>query len=57
MAAAQVRERTAGLVERAARVLPGASLGAFQLAEERTVVIARGQGPRLWDADGNEYID
>ncbi len=57
MCAVQVRERTVGLVERAARVLPGVSLGGFQLPKERTMVIDRGQGPRLWDADGNEYID
>ena len=53
----QTRERTADLVERAARVLPGASLGAFQLPQERAIVIAEGRGARLWDVDGNEYID
>lgn len=57
MCAVQTRERTAGLVARAAKVLPGASLGSFQLPLEQTVVIAEGRGPRLWDMDGNEYID
>src|SRR5947209_3568030 len=57
MCAVQVRDRTAELVERAARVLPGTSLGGFQLPKERTMVIAEGHGPRLWDVDGNEYID
>src|SRR4051812_2245553 len=57
MCAVQVRDRTAGLVERASRVLPGTSLGGFQLPKDRTMVIARGQGARLWDVDGNEYID
>ncbi len=57
MCAVQTRERTAALVGRAATVLPGASLGSFQLPLEQTVVIAAGRGPRLWDVDGNEYID
>ncbi len=57
MCAMQTRDRTADLVERAARVLPGASLGSFQLPHERTIVIAEGRGARLWDVDGNEYID
>jgi len=25
--------------------------------EERTIYVARGQGARLWDIDGNEYVD
>ena len=57
MCAVQTRERTAGLVARAAKVLPGASLGSFQLPLDQTIVIAEGRGPRLWDVDGNEYID
>jgi glutamate-1-semialdehyde 2,1-aminomutase len=57
MCAVQARERTAELVRRAARVLPGASLGSFQLPLDETVVIAEGRGSRLWDVDGNEYID
>ncbi len=57
MGALQTRERTTELVSRAARVLPGATLGGFQLSPERTVVVAEGRGPRLWDVDGNEYID
>jgi len=38
-------------------VLPGASLGSFQLPPDQSIVIAEGRGPRLWDVDGNEYID
>ncbi len=57
MRVVQARERTAELVGRAAKVLPGASLGSFQLPLDQTVVIAEGRGPRLWDVDGNEYID
>ncbi|WP_420403525.1 aspartate aminotransferase family protein [Nisaea sp.] len=39
--------------ERAARVLPAAGFGNF----DPSVVIARGKGARVWDADGNEYVD
>ena len=57
MCALQTRDRTTELVNRAARVLPGGSLGSFQLPPDQAVVIAEGRGPRLWDVDGNEYID
>lgn len=57
MCALQIRDRTAELVNRAGRVLPGTSLGGFQLPPDQTIVIAEGRGPRLWDVDGNEYID
>ena len=46
------------LVERALGVFPaGISNGEFGLPPERLVVIARGEGCRLWDADGKEYLD
>lgn len=57
MCAVQTRDRTADLVRRAGKVLPGASLGSFQLPPDQSIVIAEGRGPRLWDVDGNEYID
>ena len=41
------------LVERAHRVLPGGSLGNVI----QDVVIVRGEGSRIWDASGNEYVD
>ena len=41
------------LVERAHRVLPGGSLGNVN----QDVVIVRGEGSRIWDASGNEYVD
>lgn len=40
-------------VERARAVLPAAGFGNF----DASMVIARGQGARVWDEDGNEYID
>ncbi len=45
------RERQ--LVERAHRVLPGGSLGNLNY----DIVIERGEGSRIWDTSGNEYID
>ncbi|UUX51577.1 aminotransferase class III-fold pyridoxal phosphate-dependent enzyme [Nisaea acidiphila] len=39
--------------DRAAKVLPAAGFGNF----DPSVVIARGEGARVWDADGNEYVD
>ncbi|MGI9318775.1 MAG: aminotransferase class III-fold pyridoxal phosphate-dependent enzyme, partial [bacterium] len=37
--------------------LPGAGLGSYALADEIRLIFARGQGSRMWDIDGNEYID
>ena len=47
---------TAGLAHwqaRAAEVLPAAGFGNF----DPGVILARGQGSRVWDEDGNEFID
>lgn len=57
---ARYRSRTAAsaaLYERATRVLPGGDTrtGTFYLPYP--VFLERGQGARLWDADGNEYLD
>ncbi|MFK7869744.1 MAG: aspartate aminotransferase family protein [Roseobacter sp.] len=38
---------------RAAKVLPASGFGNF----DASVVITRGDGSRVWDADGNEYVD
>ncbi|MBI4233406.1 MAG: aspartate aminotransferase family protein [Chloroflexi bacterium] len=45
------------LVERAARVLPGGTLGNVYLPPERAVLIKAGKGSHVWDVSGNEYID
>ncbi|XP_014680368.1 PREDICTED: glutamate-1-semialdehyde 2,1-aminomutase-like, partial [Priapulus caudatus] len=39
------------------RVLPGAGLGSYSLAEEIRLIYSHGKGSRLWDVDNNEYID
>ncbi len=40
-------------IARAREVLPAAGFGNF----DASVVIARGQGARVWDEDGREYVD
>ncbi|MGE0725733.1 MAG: aminotransferase class III-fold pyridoxal phosphate-dependent enzyme [Alphaproteobacteria bacterium] len=48
------------LRERARRVIPGGMWGhlnAARLPEGYPQFFARGQGCRLWDVDGNEYVD
>ncbi len=40
-------------IQRAHKVLPAGNFGNF----ESSVVICKAKGSRLWDADGNEYID
>jgi glutamate-1-semialdehyde 2,1-aminomutase len=46
------------LAERAAKVFPGGtSNGEFGLPPDRIVVMNRGEGCRLWDSDGREFLD
>ncbi len=40
-------------IDRAKAVLPAAGFGNF----DSSFVIARGEGSRVWDEDGNEYVD
>ena len=53
-------ERTAGsgrMFERAATVMPGGVPSSFQRNHPWPVYLSRGEGARVWDVDGNEYID
>ncbi len=43
--------------ERSLAVFPAGSNGEFNLPPELTLVINRGQGCRLWDSEGREYLD
>lgn len=43
--------------ERSLAAFPAGSNGEFNLTRDLTMVIQRGQGCRLWDTDGHEYID
>ena len=40
-------------IERANRVLPGGGFGNF----DPGIIIREGKGSRVWDEDGNEYVD
>jgi glutamate-1-semialdehyde 2,1-aminomutase len=44
-------------LDRAAHLLPGGNITALILPGGVRKVIARGQGSRIWDTDGNEYLD
>ena len=47
----------AALFEIADHVLPGAGLGSYSLDEDIRLIYSHGKGSRMWDVDGNEYID
>jgi len=52
--------RSQEIFERAVELIPGgvnSPVRAFKSVGGTPVAIARGKGSRLWDADGNEYID
>jgi glutamate-1-semialdehyde 2,1-aminomutase len=54
------RERTAALVERAEGLFPGgvnSPVRAFRAVGRPPLVLARGAGPYVWDADGRRYVD
>jgi glutamate-1-semialdehyde 2,1-aminomutase len=42
---------------RASAVMPGGVPSQFQKADPWPVYVARGEGARVWDVDGNEYVD
>src|SRR5438067_1548299 len=50
-------ERQALLLASAGRYLAGGGLGLFVLPPEQNLVIARGEGSRVWDVAGREYLD
>ena len=37
--------------------LPGSGLGSYSLADDIRLIYSHGKGSRMWDVDGNEYID
>ncbi len=51
------RERQLATYRRATKVLPGGANSNFRAWGERTVYVDRGKGGRIWDLDGNEFID
>jgi glutamate-1-semialdehyde 2,1-aminomutase len=57
---ARYRDRTARSSEyfrRAGRVMPGGVPSQFQKNDPWPVYVERGAGARVWDVDGNEYLD
>jgi glutamate-1-semialdehyde 2,1-aminomutase len=50
-------QRQQSLLADAGRYLAGGGLGLFVLPPERNLVVARGEGPRVWDVAGREYLD
>ena len=49
--------REAELLAKASQFFPGSNLGNPIMYAERTLVLTKGKGSRVWDAAGNEYID
>src|SRR5207253_8761905 len=45
------------LLQKAERYLPGACLGMMSLPPDLRMVVVRGQGARVYDASGREYLD
>jgi glutamate-1-semialdehyde 2,1-aminomutase len=58
--ASTTRERSRQLHQRASRVIPGgvdSPVRAFKSVGGEPPYIVRGKGARIWDADGNDYLD
>ncbi|HEU4672075.1 MAG TPA: aspartate aminotransferase family protein [Candidatus Limnocylindrales bacterium] len=51
------RDRQHALYDRARRTMPGGTNSNFRAWGEDTVYLDRGKGGRIWDADGNEFVD
>jgi glutamate-1-semialdehyde 2,1-aminomutase len=51
------RERQSALYRRASQHMPGGTDSNFRAWGESTIYVDRGEGGRVWDADGNEYVD
>ena len=51
------RERQTDMYRRATKVLPGGTDSNFRAWGEDTIYVDRGKGGRIWDLDGNEYVD
>jgi glutamate-1-semialdehyde 2,1-aminomutase len=51
------RVRQLELYRRAVRTLPGGTDSNFRAWGEDTIYVDRGKGGKVWDVDGNEYVD
>src|SRR5215831_7163832 len=57
---ARKTEQSRKLQKRAEQLIPGgvnSPVRAFRAVEGEPLYLVRGQGPHVWDADGNEYVD
>src|SRR5437868_5673122 len=54
---ALARSRQLEMYRRALRHLPGGTDSNFRAWGEDTIYVDRGQGGRVWDLDGNEFVD
>src|SRR3954454_22100866 len=57
---ARLNERTpasGAMFERAHRVLSGGVASSYQLRDPWPIYLERGDGPQVWDVDGNAYSD
>ena len=43
--------------DRAVQVMPKGVPSSFQAGEPRPIYLSHGEGSRVWDVDGNEYVD
>ncbi|MEO8688029.1 MAG: aspartate aminotransferase family protein [Solirubrobacteraceae bacterium] len=50
-------KRSGAYFERARQVMPGGVPSSFQRSDPWPTYIERGVGARVWDVDGNEYLD
>ena len=51
------KQNSTRLFEIAEQYLPGAGLGSYSLPEDIRIIYSHGQGSRMFDVDGQEYID
>ncbi len=56
-AARLARERQLELFRRASLTMPGGTDSNFRAWGENTIYVERGRGGRVWDIDGNEFVD
>ncbi len=51
------RDRQLAMYHRAIKTLPGGTNSNFRAWGEDTIYVDRGKGGRVWDIDGNEFVD
>ncbi len=56
-APALTRDRQLATWRRASALLPGGTNSNFRAWGEETIYVDRGKGGRIWDVDGNEFVD